>query len=154
MNREIKFRGIDVETEKFIIGNLFIPNKLIKGIWICEETTYGDFYPGLQEGDVIEDFKGHGISLGHFKEVLPETIGEFIGVKDIKGNECFEGDIVKRKETSSNTNYEAIYIIIHKNNSFVLQVIQSHVFKKGSIISVIEDIEIIGNIHKNKEFLN
>jgi hypothetical protein len=87
--RDILFRGKRVDGE-WIEGNLFVPNQLVRGIYICPETTYANFYPEFEDGDKLDDHVGGGISLGHFYEVIPETVeimtdsGRWKNIKDVK----------------------------------------------------------------------
>lgn len=36
---------------------------------------------------------------GEFMKVIPETVSQYIGIKDIHGKKVFQGDIVRAKET-------------------------------------------------------
>lgn len=76
MNRVIKFRGIssDENYPGFYFGSL---------------RTLKDF--GSTYCTIIDEYVSNQI----FMNVHPETVGQFIGVKDIKLNEIYEGDILK-----------------------------------------------------------
>lgn len=72
----IAFRGQRVDNGEWITGNLFVPNRLVKGIYICPDCTTADFFPDFEDGDDFEEAKKRmsGITLGRFHEVIPESI--------------------------------------------------------------------------------
>ena len=69
--REILFRGKSVTDGRWVFGNL---------------SNYGDY----KTITTVKDF-----SIIDSCEVIPETVGQYTGLKDLHGTRIFEADIVK-----------------------------------------------------------
>lgn len=88
--------------------------------------------------------------------VLPETIGQFTGLTDKNGVRIFEGDICRFKRFNDIHVGEIVFNVT--TASFVMRY-QSIVGAYGEkatqkmLLSVCDDIEVIGNIHDNPELM-
>ena len=117
--RDIKFRGKIIPTGKWVCGCL---------------TKYSENMSFITE-DLIE---------GKMYKVKTETIGQYIGQKDDRGREIYEGDIVYYDDEEEN------FVVLwdEMTSRFTLQ-------SEGLIVDFdncfSNDLDIIGNIYENPE---
>lgn len=128
--REILFRGKRVDNGEWAFGN-FIEDK-----W--GDDNGNTIYAILQDRvapDIAE--------LWTPVRVIPETVGEYIGMTDKNGKKIFEGDIIRYL-------HEYVAVIIFENG-MLLAKCNGFVFMFTP--DECPDIEVIGNIHDNPELL-
>ena len=142
--REIEFRGIDIETGKWVFGDLHT---------LCDKPH-------------IHTEKSKFPYAGKRSFVIPETIGQFTGLLDKHGKKIFEGDIVCKRDLTFNLRYEGVVVYnsaigcfrIHsesKGTTMRMGFEASDVYEDGQCtVPVKYDYEVIGNIHDNPELIN
>lgn len=135
--REILFRGKRTDGTGWIEGFYFQkPN------------------PRSEDGQPVY----HGITdLPPFcAEVIPETVGQYTGLKDKNGKQIFEGDIIKAKIEGGN--HEGFtwpnMPVDFQQGAFCLNDQNGRVFCVLGAFAPSVSFEVIGNIHDNKELLH
>ena len=142
--REILFRG----KAKAIAGCPYNNGKS-DGEWV-----FGYIFPDLGAMK-IRQFEPDRPECNDY-EIDPETVGQFTGLTDKNGVRIFEGDICRFKRF--NDIYIGKIVFNVKTASFVMwyQSIVGAYGEKAThkmLLSVCDDIEVIGNIHDNPELL-
>ena len=109
------------------------------------EWEYGDLWcnpDGKRVICIVSPINDQGTTGGN--EVDPETIGQYIGLKDKNGKKIFEGDIVRDTETSEVgkiffDKYTAMFVIGFENTV--------------ADFNASYNLEVIGNTYDNPELL-
>lgn len=137
MKREIKFRGKNPKDGKWYYGSLVLDYDKKPMILVAGYSHTGSAFSGCLN-------------------VIPETVGQFTGLKDSNGKDIYEGDIVSGyncRDFCINKNgfINAAITWIQAKCSFGLQVKD---ISKSYLCSLTSDITtIIGNIYDNPELL-
>lgn len=134
--REIKFRGKRTDNGKVVYGDL------IHGV----NHKAGKMYILPIVGGV-QSMSGGADPLDGYN-VIPETVGQYTGLKDRNGVEIYEGDIL-RKDNGGLPENNHSKVVFHQGAFMASQRVQ---LSDRSIYS--HGYEVIGNIHENPELLN
>lgn len=130
--REILFRGKRTDNGKWCEGYLSKSRDENKQLKLCI------------------DYEEKGVMCSSI--VIPETVGQYTGLKDKNGKRIFEGDIVYCKSRLDNANM----VVIFECGQF--RMVLSENYRNYQTNSGFYDIncfdkEVIGNIHDNPELL-
>lgn len=127
--REIIFRGQRKDNKEWV-----------EGFYVCIGGKYHFICTGkLDITKGFPKFEEH--------EVLPETVGQFTGLKDKNGKRIFEGDIIRVDDTENGI------IEYDETSAFYMVVFDQATSDYGSLIKQYPNVEVIGNIHSNPELL-
>lgn len=90
------------------------------------------------------------IGYDHIKECGAAFL-QYTGVKDKKGKEIYEGDLVKSKGEKSGWVFD-LCVVSFENGIFIVKGFDG-TEDEGQTDALFDDVTVIGNIYENKELL-
>lgn len=152
MKREIKFRGKDIETGKWMYGFYVRLEDTFRKPIDGKERISHRIYTGFADSCASQD--GYDFS-GDWYEVDRNTVGQFTGMHDKNGVEIYEGDIV---HTEFDTPFGLAKYTgdIFYNNGFDLNIhkVEGEENEGEGVLMLGTDtsgLVVVGNIYENKE---
>ena len=134
--REILFHGKRADNGEWVEGDVLqikYYNKPIIECKIMPQTPVSSAYP-----------------------VIPETVGQYTGLTDRNGKRIFEGDICRFKRFNDVHVGKVVFNVTTASFIMWYQPIVGAYGEKATqkmLLSVCDDIEVIGNIHDNPELM-
>lgn len=131
MKREIEFRGQKADNKEWVYGYLVcIPDGDSFDCYIISD---------FDERDSIYDLWKYAI------KVIPETVGQYIGITDKNGKKVYAGDIVKTEQGRiGNICFNDGAFCFNVENKYIYALCDSefgYVYKENA-----DELEVIGNI--------
>jgi len=134
MDREIKFRAKCCYSSDWVYGNLIHSEK----------------FAGCPN-----EWRIHNPEYGLESDVIPETVGQYIGLRDKNGNDIYEGDIVNGNNFHGSI--DGVIVFMDEIASFGVSynkrvtpcaISNSNCLREGRF-----DSTVIGNIYDNPELI-
>lgn len=145
---DIKFRGKRADNGEWVYG------------YYCErQNNRGEIIESVIFEDAYEQiFNGRKLICSELKyechRVIPETVGQYTGLKDKNGKEIYDGDIVIYPDSNIFNHDE----IVNRGYVDYDEESMSYYFTNRETVEMDEidistDVEVIGNIYENSELL-
>ena len=126
--REILFKGKQADNGEWVLSINLIQK-------YCNETKKVYF--------------SKGIGTSYYVEVIPETVGQYIGLTDKNGKKIFGGDIVRDEQSG----YAYIIKWFQEYACYALADRRGNMaFDAYEIEMFLSDLIVVGNIHDNSDF--
>lgn len=138
--REIKFRGLRTDGKGWAYGNLINWHPTLKPRIVWFE----------QQGETSEELDFEETNY----EVIPESVGQFVGLISVDKVDAYCGDIVEYQNTEGEVRKAKLWYDETENCLMVGKISYHKLYNSGFIQPSKLEFVIIGNIHESPELLN
>jgi uncharacterized phage protein (TIGR01671 family) len=150
--REIEFRGKSKKSKQWVYG---VPIKVGLSNCVVMCSSGNSLVNNLltnppQSIEWVEIRKN---------EVIPETVGQYTGLKDKNGIEIYEGDIIDIHQTVNGCNlFEIVWDKTRWNARYGVPMVKPRLYEYNfnnllDVDAFEKEIEVVGNIHDNPELI-
>jgi len=152
--REIKFRGKRKDNGQWVFGSYHK--------WITRQISpIGDSLKPEEIKDVIITDSFADWNMPRYMqatEIIPETLGQYTGIKDKNDKEIYEGDIVSFEDAECDAEGYHDNVFLNRGVVSYDEVSMCYFFSNRQTVDMEDlyiptDAEIIGNIYENPELL-
>lgn len=154
MNREIEFRGLD-SFGKWWYGNLIMEKYYEPNMEDLSQPKEKYVYKIRNNG-----FDAWGYNNFEHK-VIPNTVGQYSGRNDDKGNKIYEGDVLEHTFTDITTNkiLSTKFLVRFDNGMFGIwyKDVTGEWIEEDRLCNYLielDKLEVVGNIFDNPELVN
>jgi uncharacterized phage protein (TIGR01671 family) len=142
VGREIKFRGKRKDTGHWVSGSFYEKAQPLQCIKSEQEDKkeYFIIFPGVSDWNMPRPM--------YQVEIIPETLGEFTGIKDKHKKEICEGDIVQRISMAPG-GIDFIGKVVFDEGSFFIENGKDAIL----LFDEVDELKVIGTIYENPELL-
>lgn len=142
MTRTIKFRGKDIKTGEWVYGD------------VLHAQNYDPNTRTATKSENLLIVTGEVGERSYVADILPSTVGQFTGLQDSKGQDIYEGDILKDKDWEL---FEDKYSFVVSFDEISPRFLCGRTDGRGSNYQLDATFAnrsvIIANIHNNPELL-
>ena len=148
-NRKIKFRGFHRDENGK--EKIFVNGEWIKGYWVYGVPASNYMITTVKAVEYQKNAECAYVSFDYVT-IIPETVGQYTGLKDKNGKEIFEGDIVEAWSQGVKGKGKVTQRI---DGSWLFYPSYQHNIEWELCINQYgeTDVVVIGNIYENPELL-
>ena len=152
-NRKIKFIGFHRDENGK--EKIFVNVEWVKGYWVYGVPASSYMITTVKAVEYQKNAEFAYVSFD-YATIIPETVGQYTGLKDKNGKEIYEGDILKTDKFIGVIEYnDIVAAFVVKINDSTDNYYHWSFLNEGDITrnSQLQYTEKIGNIYENPELL-